>query len=238
MSMYRTVLGLSALTVAALLVVELNASPTPPAQQVSVPGGVAAFRFISPSDGQVVGPFQEISWRVKTTISSHDNQGLALFSFDLVQEDANPVRFNIPRPEAPMPVLQCFDLPAGFTNPAKGGNTSGFRGTSAGPFEGRDMRQIGGAQNTFGRVGPCHGQTIQICMGQDIDVDTGIGHAPSGVVLARGEFRAPEAPGTYVLRIENVIANTIDVLGVAPNPTSTLPAAIRCLNDTITFTVQ
>jgi len=233
MFQYRMVLGLMALGGAALFVADSDAIAS---LQPSQPGGVAAFRLYSASDGQVVAPFQEVSWVVRTFVSPDDNEGLALFSFDLVQDSENPELFNIPKGDDPITALQCFDQPAGFTNPGFTPSESGYGGTSSDVWAARNRRQIGGAQNTFGMVGPCHGQVTVICMGQDVDVDAGIGHG--GVTLSKGKFRAPQTPGTYVLRIENIIANTLVSVEAAPSPSPTLAAEIRCLEDTLTFTVQ
>ncbi len=235
MSQHRMILGLLVLAGAAFCVSELDASPAP---QLNFPGGVVAFRLGSGSDGQTVAPLQEVSWRVKAWVSPDDNQGLALFSFDFVQDPGNPELFNIPRGTDPIPIMQCFDQPGGFTNPGFKITESGYRGTQSDEWGQRNLRQIGGAQNTFGKVGPCHGQVSQICMGQDIDVDGGIGQLPNGVLLTTGKFRAPLTPGTYTMRIENMIANTLAAVEVAPTPSLTFPAAIRIFNDTITFTVQ
>lgn len=233
MFQYRMVLGLLALGGVALFVADLDANAS---LQPTQPGGVAAFRLYSVSDGQTVAPFQEISWVVRAFVSPDDNEGLALFSFDFVQDAGNPELFNIPKGDDPTAALQGFDQPAGFTNPGFTPSESGYGGTATEPWGARNRRQIGGAQNTFGKVGPCHGQTTVICMGQDVNVDAGIGHG--GVTLSKGKFRAPQVPGTYVMRIENLIANTLVSVETAPTPSPTLAAEIRTLEDTLTFTVQ
>lgn len=233
MFQYRLVLGLMALGGAALFVADQNANA---ALQPAQPGGVAAFRLYSPQDGQAVAPFQEISWVVRTFVSPDDNEGLALFAFDFIQDPNNPELFNIPKGDDPITELECFDQPAGFTNPGFKLTETGYGGTHTDVWGARNRRQIGGAQNTFGKVGPCHGQTTVICMGQDVDVDAGIGHG--GVTLSKGKFRAPQTPGTYTMHIENLIANTLVSVEVAPTPSPTLAAEIRCLEDTFTFTVQ
>lgn len=235
MSQHRLILGLLALAGAAFCVSELDASPT---LQTTHPGGVVAFRLASGFDGQTVSPLEEISWRVKLWVSPNDNEGLALFSFDFVQGTNNPVPFNIPKAADPIPAMKGFDQPDGFTNPGFKVTESGYGGTAADVWGARNRRQIGGAQNTFGRVGPCHGQTTVICMGQDVDVDAGLGQLPNGILVSSGKFRAPLDPGTYVMRIENMIANTLVSVETAPNPSPTLPAAIRIFNDSFTFTVQ
>lgn len=237
MSQIRLVLG--ALTLAALgtasYFTELNATPQPQ----SIPeGGIVAYRLISPFDGQTVAPFTEIDWRVRLKVDPVGNQGLALYAFDFVQDKSNPAQFNIPRAFDPIPELQCFDQPAGFTNPGRTTDFSGYGGVGIGEFGKQDRGQIGGAQNTFGKVGPCFGQSTVICMGQDTDVDTGIGQTATGVIAAEGAFRAPNTPGTYTFRITNMIANTLETVNAAPTPSVTRPATIRNLNDTFTITVQ
>ena len=236
MSKPRFLLGLSAVALlAASLLTELGAAPAPP---TATTGGVVAFRLISPSDGQVVAPFEVISWRVLLKVSPGDNLGLALYSLDFVQDESNPALFNIPEAFDPVPELVGFDQPAGFTNPGRRPDLRGFRGMGIGEFGRQDRGQIGGAQNTFGRTGPCFGQTTVLCMGQDVVVDAGVGQSPAGVKCAEGEFRAPNTPGTYTFRIENLIANTLESVAVAPSSSKTNPADIRILDDTITFTVQ
>ena len=237
MSKLRLLLGLLSLAAVGSLsfFAELDASPAP---QSTSPGGIVAFRLLSSSDGQTVSPFQEISWKVVLKVSPNDNMGLALYALDFVQDESNPAKFNIPRGFDPIPALQCFDQPAGFTNPAKRLDLTGFGGIGTGEFGAQNRSQLGGAQNTFGKVGPCFGQSTVICMGQDVDVDAGIGQNPNGIIAAEGAFRAPIVPGTYTFRIENMIANTLETVAVAPSASKTNAASIRNLNDTITFTVQ
>ena len=228
-----------ALTLVALGAVSLhsglNASAAAP---MGTEGGIVAYRLISPFDGQTVAPFEVIDWRVRLKVSPDDNGGLALFAFDFVQDKGNPALFNIPRALDPAPELAGFDQPAGFTNPGRKVGLSGYGGVGIGEFGAQDRGQIGGAQNTFGKVGPCFGQSTVICMGQDVDVDSGIGQTAAGVIVAEGSFRAPNVPGPYTFRIENMIANTLRTVNVAPVPSTTREATIRNLNDTFTFTVQ
>ena len=236
MSQHRMVLGLLALAGATFFVAELGANPAPPpAQQV---GGIMRVRIASPSDRKFVSPGEQILWDVRGFVSPRDNEGLALFSLDLVQDPNNPEFFNMPRSAGFTPELLKFDQPRGFTNPGIGTSASGFRGSSNERRGAQNIRQIGGAQNTFGLVGPCFGQTTVKCMGQDLVVDGGVGQLPEGIELASGRFLAPETPGTYVFKLENVIANTLESIEVAPTPSPTNQAAIRVLRGSIAFTVQ
>ena len=86
---------------------------------------------------------------------------------------------------------------------------TGYGGTPTGREGERDLVQIGGAQNTFGRVGPCMGPDGDICMGQDPSLVLGVGQAPGGEVLASGHFSIPHAAGVYVFRLAGVRASCL-----------------------------
>lgn len=206
------------------------------------PGGTVALELVSAVNGQTVAPGQEVPWRIRCFVSSGDNLGLALISVDLVQDETNPELFDIPPGAAVTTPMRAFDRPDGFTNPQEDPGAdpegSGYGGSRIGELGSKNLLQIGGAQNTFGRIGPCFGPAADVCMGQDIDPDTGVGQGAGGETVAFGTLPAPATPGTYVFRIENALANTLQTVNAAPTPSVTLPADIRYLNTTWTFTVQ
>ncbi|MED6335911.1 MAG: hypothetical protein VYE81_10960 [Planctomycetota bacterium] len=175
-----------------------------------VPSGPAVwFELSSPQDGTSLSPGQSVEWTITGRVSPLDSFGLAFFSLDLCQDENNPERFDLPAGDAaPFPMVE-FDRPAGFTNPATDPWGSGYGGTPTGREGERDLVQIGGAQNTFGRVGPCMGPDGDICMGQDPSLVLGVGQAPGGEVLASGHFSIPQAAGVYVFRLAGVRASCL-----------------------------
>lgn len=208
--------------------------PAPPA------GGTVSIALGSPQDGKVVPPGGHVAWNITTFVSASDNLGLALFSVDLVQDPANPERFNLDRGDPAFGAMRQFDWPKGFTNPGDPlamPMISGFGGTPTG-FDGqRDLTQIGGAQNTFGVPGPCLGAAGEICTGQDLIPEIGVGQLPGGVLVNRGSFRAPVTPGTYRFSLLNPRANTLDVVNAPPQASVVQRADIVLLDDSFEFTV-
>ena len=221
-----------------------RAEATPPAllPVAGNTGGTVALELVSAVNGQTVAPGQEVPWRIRCYVSTGDNLGLALISVDLVQEKTNPELFDIPAGAAVTTAMRAFDRPDGFTNPPEDptGNPegSGYGGSRIGEIGSKDLLQIGGAQNTFGRIGPCFGPNNDVCMGQDIAPDTGVGQGLGGETVAFGTLAAPSTPGTYVFRIQNALANTLEAVNAAPAASVTQSADIRYLNTTWTFTVQ
>jgi len=189
--------------------------------------GTATISLTSPSDGSVVNPGETIEWEISLTVSAGDNFGLALAAVDLVQDAGNPAYFDVPAGTAPLDMAD-FDRPDGISNPGPGGVGSAYGGTPLGPAGAKDLRQIGGAQNTFGVAGDG--------IGLDYDVRAGVGQG-AAQVLATGSFAAPSVPGVYVFYIENPIANTLDDV-VAPPDFSPVSAAVALIDDgEITFTI-
>lgn len=173
--------------------------------------GIVSLDLISPQDNQTVAPGQRIDWRIEFEVSSDDNAGLALLLVDVVQGVFNPELIDIP-PAGTTPVdMLKFDAPAGFSNVP-----SGYGGVLVGNIGERNLRQIGGAQNTFGQPG-------QI-MGQDATVEGGVGQS-GPVVLAEGFFSAPSVAGIYSFQIETAVANTLEAVNAPPNASPVSPAA-------------
>ncbi len=112
------------------------------------------------------------------------NEGLAMFSLDLVYDGPALQRAKLPT-AAPM---NRFSTPLGVSNP------EGFGGTR----EGGNLLQVGGMQNTIRN---------QFAPQPTGDVITGVGHADQTLVV--GRVRAPTTLGVYHLDVENLTANVI-----------------------------
>ncbi|TWT42392.1 hypothetical protein RAS1_35230 [Phycisphaerae bacterium RAS1] len=178
----------------------------------------------SPQDGQTLSPGATVNWTINFSVSTGDNQGLALLSADLVQAGANPDLFDLPvAGAAPAPMAE-FARPLGISNPG-----TGYSGTQVGTAGERNLAQIGGSQNTFGYA-------LGASIGTDINVSSLIGH--SGVVtLASGSFTAPAAAGTYTYSLANIRANTLVLVNPAPQFSVVEEATVDSTNGSITFDI-
>jgi hypothetical protein len=156
-----------------------------------------------------------VEWTLTGRVSPGDNFGLAGFSADLRQDEQNPTRFDLPAGDGAPDAMGEFDRPAGFANPGPDPWGSAYGGTPTGPAGERDLTQVGGAQNSSGRVGPCFGPDDDVCMGQDATLVLGVGQGAGAEVLAQGQFKLPQAPGDYVFHLSGVRANCL----VEANPT-------------------
>lgn len=184
--------------------------------------GTVTIDLASPDDGATVAAGDPISWSVTAAVSPGDNLGLALIVVDFVQAAANPESLDIPQADAAPAGMGGFEAPAGMGNPA------GYGGTPLGNAGSLNLRQIGGAQNTFGVSG--------VTFGTDIDVDSGIGQGAAQTV-ATGMLMAPSTPGTYVFRIENGVANVLDAVNVPPAFSPVSVATITIGTASFTFSV-
>ena len=184
--------------------------------------GAVELKLHALQQSQTVAPGEQIDWTIRAFVSEEANNGLALISVDLEQDPANPELFDIPPGDSAPAGMEDFDRPDGLTNPVQGDPWgSGYGGIQAGDEGQRNLSQIGGSQNTFGVRGPCLGPNQDVCLGQDVHVDEGVGQSLSGQVMATGSFNAPATNGTYTFYIESAIANTLDQmyqhpLGVTP----------------------
>ncbi|MGE0482118.1 MAG: hypothetical protein AB7Q17_16780 [Phycisphaerae bacterium] len=181
----------------------------------------------SPQHGQSVAPGAVVSWQITALASSGDNFGLALISADLNQDAGNPALFDLPQAQGVPEPMANFAAPAGFSNPLA--TSGGYRGTPLGSVGQRNLRQIGGAQNTFGVAG--------VNMGLVVNVVPGVAQGAS-VLVAQGSFAAPSTPGTYVFRTAMVRANVLRTLGVPPAPSLVDSAEITRLPATFSITVS
>ncbi len=191
-------------------------------------GSTVTFTLSSTLDGAVVDAGQTVDWSISITVSQGDNLGLAGVTVDLVQDQANPQRFDIPPADGVPAGMIGFAAPAGIGNPG-GGPGAGYVGTQLGPVDERDLVQIGGMQNTFGVAGST--------MGLDVTVDTGIGQLPGGQLIASGSFAAPAAAGSYTFNISHAAANTLQAVNPAPQYSATSPAAVIIADGDLEFTV-
>ncbi|MDP6538149.1 MAG: hypothetical protein QF903_13150 [Planctomycetota bacterium] len=222
--------SIAAAALCLLVVSPFGRSPVPD-------GPLAAFQLTSPQDGADVAGGSVVEWTISARVSPEDNFGLASFAVDLRQDAGNPVSFDLPAGEAAPSGMNEFDRPAGFTNPSADPWGSGYGGTPCGPAGQRDLAQIGGAQNTFGRVGPCVGPDEDICQGQDPSLALGIGHAPQGELLARGQLKIPQASGEYTFRIAGARATCLVEANPTPLWSRVAWARVRLDQPSITVTV-
>lgn len=143
-------------------------------------------------DMVTVLPGATVNYEVLGVLSSNtDNEGLALFGFDLVFDGGALAQTSTPG-SGP---IASFVIPEGITNPA------GFGGTADVPGREGDLVQIGGGQNTIKNVPENAPYPIAEA------VVTGIGHTEE--VLAAGSLTAPDMEGTYTLSLTNLFANVI-----------------------------
>lgn len=139
-----------------------------------------------------VFPGDVVNFAVRGELTDNDNQGLAMFAFDLAF-DGGPLTQLTAGPN-----MGPFVAPAGINNPA------GFGGT----VDGLSLLQVGGAQNTINNTfAP---QPIGM-------VQTGLCGLGSPETLATGSLVAPPLPGTYTISVSNLFANAIDPLTIG-NP--------------------
>jgi hypothetical protein len=186
--------------------------------------GTVTLSLTSPSNGQDVTAGAAVTWTITAEVSTGDNLGLALISVDLVQDAMNPELMDIPVADAAPGAMSGFALPGGVTNPA------GYPGTQVGDGGQLNLAQIGGGQNIFGQAGPTG-------VGQDVNVDTGIGQGVGGQVIATGSFDAPTTEGIYSFSIANAVANTLETVQSPPLNSTATQADVVYSGDTITFTV-
>ncbi|HPD32583.1 MAG TPA: hypothetical protein PLL20_21540, partial [Phycisphaerae bacterium] len=167
----------------------------------------------SPNAGQVVEPGGTVYWTVSATVSQGDNAGLAAISVDLVQDPPSGRLVDMSPATTVGTGMDGFVRPAGISNPETDVPGAGYGGTPVA----RNLRQIGGAQNTLGEAGDTG-------TGEDVIVDPGIGQS-GPQIIAQGSFTIPLVAGTYVFRIENGLANVLDVVSPPPSPPAAWPVS-------------
>ncbi len=190
--------------------------------------GTVTVTLSSSKAGQTVAPGTSIDWTVSLTVSTGDNYGLALIAGDLVHDANNPAKFDLPPGNAgSIPAaMSGFNRPAGISNPGEGGAPSGYIGVQRGTAGEKILKQLGGAQNTFGVAGSS--------MGTDPIVEGGIGQSGSQVILS-GSFPAPSTLGTYTYRLQNAVANVLTQVNTPPAFSTVAQATVNL--DAASFTV-
>ena len=148
-----------------------------------------------------VAPGAAVPWSVSGELSDTNNQGLALFTFDMHFSGGALAPATTP---GSMPMVN-FAQPLGFSNPA------GYGGTvSRG-----NLVQVGGGQNTINNV---------FAAFPTGNVITGVAANGAPQALASGTLTAPSQCGTFTLSISNVMANAIRV-GATGSPNWAVDAA-------------
>jgi hypothetical protein len=158
----------------------------------------------SPQDGQVVASGATVEWSVIFSVSSGDNEGLALLAVDLVQGTENPAFLDIPPADGVPTEMANFSRPDGVSNPGEIDPATGYIGVQRGEAGAMNLVQIGGGQNNFGEAMP-EGSGIA----ENANVVGGVGQGTPGV-LASGSFTAPSTCGTYTFSLANAVANVLE----------------------------
>jgi len=190
-----------------------------------------ALSLSSPQNGDTVTAGAVVQWSIGVSASVQDNAGLALVVVDLVQGAANPATIDIP-PAGSVPVgMAAFSRPAGISNPGEANLVTGFVGLQRGTPGQMNLRQIGGAQNTFGVARP-----VGSGIAESATVVSGVGQGGS-VTLASGSFIAPSTPGTYVFQLANPVASVLTVVNAPPLHSPVTAADVSVPSGVITFHV-
>ncbi len=185
----------------------------------------------SPQDGTTIGAGATVNWTVTAAVSTGDNMGLALISFDLVQDGGNPATLDIPAASGVPAGMQNFSRPAGITNPPETDPNTGYVGSQRGTAGAMNLIQTGGAQNTFGEAMP-GGSGIA----ENANVVGGVGQAGPQLV-ASGSFAAPATAGDYTFSLANGFANVLVSVGTPPDYSPVTAGTIVVADGSFTFTV-
>lgn len=132
-----------------------------------------------------VAPGGQVHYEIRGELADYGPQGLAMFSFD-VSFTGGPIA-PLEEPD----VLETFTAPLGMSNPA------GFGGTPSG----RDLQQVGGAQNSIETQFSTNYFTGDLVLG--------VADRGNRTVLARGVVTAPATPGNYTIDLSNVRATAV-----------------------------
>ncbi len=185
----------------------------------------------SPQDGQVVAAGATIEWSIVFSVSSGDNEGLALLSVDLTQDAGNPALLDIPPADGVPAEMTNFSRPDGVSNPGETDPVTGYIGVQRGPAGAMDLIQIGGGQNTFGEAMP-PGTGVA----ENANVVGGVGQdAP--LVLASGTFEAPAGCGTYTYSLASAVANVLEQRNDPPAFSPVIEAATDVSEGSISFVI-
>jgi len=185
----------------------------------------------SPQNAATVAPGGTINWSIGFTVSSGNNAGLALLSVDLVQGTANPAKIDIPPANGVPTAMAGFSRPAGVSNPGETNPATGYVGVQRGAAGEKNLKQVGGAQNTLGQALPPGSG-----MAESANVVGGVGQGGS-VTLASGSFNAPATAGTYVYQLENPVASVLTAVNPLPQHSPVTEASAILAPASFTFTV-
>lgn len=194
-------------------------------------GQTVTFALESPQNGQTVSAGATINWTITASVSSGDNEGLALWVADLAQNAANPAKFDIPIASGVPAGMEKFSRPLGVTNPPETDPLTGYTGVLRGAVGEKNLIQIGGGQNTFGEAMP-PGTGIA----ENADVSAGVGQGTPQLV-ATGSFAAPATEGAYEFHLENMFANVLQQRNDPPAFSPVIQVGPTASPSSITFTV-
>lgn len=207
-----------------ILATSLLCSPLLSAQTVRV-------SLNSPESGDTVTPGTAVHWQIDLSVSGGNNAGLALLVVDLAQDKTNPELFDIQPADGVPSSLANFSRPAGISNPGETNPVTGYVGVQRGEAGQKDLKQIGGAQNTFGEaMAPGSG------IAENANVITGIGQS-GPVTLASGVIIAPNTPGLYSFHLGSATANVIESHAGPQRVTSVAEATVLMPIQSIVFEV-
>jgi hypothetical protein len=180
---------------------------------------------------QIVPPQSTVDWTITFSVSTGDNQGLALLSCDLVQNAGNPSLFDIPPADGVPTAMSNFSRPDGISNPGETDPNTGYIGSQRGTSGQMNLRQVGGAQNTFGEA-----LTPGSGIAENANVVGGVGQGTLET-LASGTFSAPTTAGTYTFSSANSLATVLTEVNEPPDFSPVIQATVDESSATFSFTV-
>jgi len=146
----------------------------------------------------VTTPGGAVDYTITGVLTNTNNEGLALFGFDMSVSGPAVVTLSSATTVNPGSEMGPFVANEGLNNPAGFGGTPGSILGPGNPAN--DLLQIGGGQNTIANPGPVPPAPVGT-------VVTGIGQTE--VVLATGTLTMPGTAGTYTLTLSGGFANVI-----------------------------
>jgi hypothetical protein len=185
----------------------------------------------SPQAGQTVPPGSTIDWGISFSVSSGDNEGLALLSCDLMQSEDNPAFLDLPPADGVPAAMANFSRPDGVSNPGETDPVTGYIGVQRGNAGAMNVFQIGGGQNTFGEALPPGSGVAENAV-----VVGGVGQTVPEL-LASGSFDAPGASGAYAFELANVRANVLEQRNDPPDFSPVLEATVDTIGGSFDITV-
>ena len=185
----------------------------------------------SPQDGQLVAAGGTVEWSIVFSVSTGDNEGLALLSVNLEQSPDNPASIDIPPASGVPAEMANFSRPAGISNPGETDPTTGYIGVQRGDAGAMNLIQVGGGQNTFGEALP-PGAGIA----ENAVVVGGVGQ-DTLEVLASGTFQAPAECGTYSFSLAGAVANVLEERHDPPAFSPVIEALVDVTTGAVSFNV-